>query len=203
LNVAQAFPAKAQAAMITAFARALRQNGRMRLQIAGASVKPEVAAAVEKRIAEEGVAHAVDLLGHCDRRKMSRLYAEAHAFVLPSLYEGYSVSAIEAASYALPLILTDVGGAADLLDDRGSGILLPAPVPDLSALEVPEIEQLGLASENGATAALTHAFCEIAGDRGTWIESGLRAQFSVLSLDQATNQYLALIDDNASAIARN
>jgi len=192
LNVAQAFPAKAQPAMITAFARAHRARGGMRLQIAGASVRENAGHAVQRRIEEEGVAGAVELLGHCDRRTMSRLYAQAHAFVLPSIYEGYSVSAIEAAAYGLPLVMTDVGGAQDLINNGGCGILLPPAIADLALPSVKEIEQVGLAAENGATAALERAFTEIAANRAHWTQRGLDARFNMRTLDEAIDAYLAV-----------
>jgi len=192
LNVAQAFPAKAQAAMVTAFARAHRVAGGMRLQIAGAPVRDDAARAVRERIVEEGVEGAVELLGHCDRRAMSKLYTQAHAFALPSLYEGYSVSAIEAATYGLPLIMTDVGGARDLIENGGCGLLLPPVIPDLAQLDVRSIEQTGLAPENGATAALEQAFCDVAANRAAWMQRGLDARFNVRTLDEAIDAYLAV-----------
>lgn len=199
LNVAQAFPSKAQPAMITAFARAWRKNKNMRLQIAGAPVKDDAARAVRARIDAEGVGDAVDLLGHCDRRRMSRLYAEAHAFVLPSLYEGYSVSAIEAATYGLPLILTNVGGAEDLIARSGCGILLPPATDDLSKFDPAAIEKLGLASENAATPALEQAFLALAAERPQWTARALDARYDIRSLDDAIDAYLATIPADARA----
>jgi glycosyltransferase involved in cell wall biosynthesis len=201
LNVAQAFPSKAQPALITAFARALRKNRAMKLRIAGAAVKEEAARAVRARIEDEGVGNAVELLGHCDRRKMSKLYAEAHAFVLPSLYEGYSVSAIEAATYSLPLILTNVGGAEDLIAKSGCGILLPSATDDLAKLDPPAVEKLGLESENAATSALEKAFLTIAGERPQWTARGLAAHYDIRSLDDVIDAYLALMPATARASA--
>lgn len=199
LNVAQAFPSKAQPAMITAFARAHRKNRNMRLQIAGAPVKDEAARAVHARIEAEGVGSAVELLGHCNRRKMSRLYAEAHAFVLPSLYEGYSVSAIEAATYSLPLILTNVGGAEDLISRSGCGILLPPATEDLSKLDPAEVERLGLERENAATASLEKAFADVAGDRAQWTARALAAHYDIRSLDEMIDAYAATMPAAAHA----
>jgi glycosyltransferase involved in cell wall biosynthesis len=123
---------------------------------------------------------------------MSRLYAQAHAFVLPSIYEGYSVSAIEAAAYGLPLVMTDVGGAQDLINNGGCGILLPPAIADLALPSVKEIEQVGLAAENGATAALERAFAEVAANRAHWTQRGLDARFNVRTLDEAIDAYLAV-----------
>ncbi len=199
LNVAQAFPSKAQPAMITAFARAFRKSGGMRLQIAGGPVKDDAARAVRERIEAEGIGASVELLGHCDRRRMSRLYAEAHAFVLPSLYEGYSVSAIEAATYGLPLILTNVGGAEDLIAMSGCGILLPPAVDDLSRLDAHAVEKLGLASENAATHALEQAFIDLVAGRAQWTARALDARYDIRSLDDVIEAYLSTMPANVAA----
>jgi len=196
LNVAQAFPSKAQPAMVTAFGRAWRKNPNIRLQIAGAPVKEEAARAVRARIEAEGVGDAVELLGHCDRRKMSRLYAEAHAFVLPSLYEGYSVSAIEAATYGLPLLLTAVGGAEDLVVKSGCGVLLPPATQDLSQLDAQAVERLGLEPTNAATDALETAFLDVAANRAQWTKRGLEAHYDIRTLDDMIDAYVAAMPAN-------
>lgn len=193
LNVAQAFPSKAQAAMVTAFARACRARGGMRLKIAGAPVKEDAARVVKERIAEEGVGDVVEVLGHCDRRAMSGLYAQSHAFVLPSIYEGYSVSAIEAATYGLPLIMTAVGGAQDLIENGGCGILLPPPIADLGSHEPSEVERIGLMHENNATEALERAFIDITDERTAWTARGLDARFNVHSLEYVVGEYAGLM----------
>lgn len=49
---------------------------------------------------------------------------EADAFILPSLREGSSVSLAEAMSLGLPSIVTQVGGASEILGESNSGILI-------------------------------------------------------------------------------
>jgi len=57
----------------------------------------------------------------------------ADLFVLPSIAEGFSISLLEALSSALPAVVTNVGGAADIIDHKTNGWLLPPD--DLSALQ--------------------------------------------------------------------
>ncbi|WP_194976844.1 glycosyltransferase [Aquiflexum lacus] len=49
---------------------------------------------------------------------------QADIFVLPSLREGSSVSLAEAMSYGLPSIVTEIGGAREILGDIHSGLLV-------------------------------------------------------------------------------
>lgn len=53
-----------------------------------------------------------------------------HVFVNISSTEGVPVSIMEAMSFHIPVIATDVGGTAELVDDGMNGILLPADFSD-------------------------------------------------------------------------
>ncbi|MBV8380709.1 MAG: TIGR03088 family PEP-CTERM/XrtA system glycosyltransferase [Paucibacter sp.] len=57
-----------------------------------------------------------------------------NAFVLPSLAEGISNTILEAMASGLPVIATDVGGNADLVEHEQSGLIVPAA--DAEALRV-------------------------------------------------------------------
>ena len=61
----------------------------------------------------------VKFAGILNKTQLRRLYQNADMFVLPSLNEGMSNSALEAMACGLPIILTDVGGSYELIDDNG------------------------------------------------------------------------------------
>ncbi|MBI4692180.1 MAG: glycosyltransferase family 4 protein [Candidatus Terrybacteria bacterium] len=56
---------------------------------------------------------------------VSKFYQEADAFLLTSDYEGWGMAVIEAASYGLPIIMTDVGCAGEIIKNNESGIVIP------------------------------------------------------------------------------
>jgi len=68
-----------------------------------------------------------------------RFYNQANVFLLTSNYEGWGLVVIEAAHYGLPIIMTDVGCAGEVIRNpsissgQGSGIVIP--VGDKKALE--------------------------------------------------------------------
>lgn len=49
----------------------------------------------------------------------------ADIFILPSLWEGFGLSIIEAMSFSKPVIASSVGGISEIVEDGGSGILCP------------------------------------------------------------------------------
>jgi glycosyltransferase involved in cell wall biosynthesis len=59
------------------------------------------------------------------RRDTAAYYAAADVFVLPSLYETFSLVTFEAASSGLPLLVTKVSGVDEILTDGENGWFIP------------------------------------------------------------------------------
>ena len=57
---------------------------------------------VEKTAKDDGLSRKVVFLGNCD--DVARLYSAFDIFVLPSIYEGFPLAAIEAQANGLPII---------------------------------------------------------------------------------------------------
>lgn len=86
-------------------------------------------AEVEAQTRVEGV--PVRLLGH--REDVWEVMRAFDVFVLPSEYEGLSFSLLEAMVLALPIVVTDVVGTRDAVDDQVSGLVVPANAPPAMA----------------------------------------------------------------------
>ncbi len=56
--------------------------------------------------------------------KLKDIYRQADALILPSLEEGIANVCIEAMSYRLPVIASDVGGMSELIESEFSGVLV-------------------------------------------------------------------------------
>lgn len=115
---------KNTAGLVAAFARAVAQGARgVRLVWAG---DPSDAAELRRADALRRSSTASDrihLLGNSDA---ATLLAAADAFVLDSFFEGWPMAATEAAAIGLPLVLSDVGGARELVArDAARSILVP------------------------------------------------------------------------------
>jgi glycosyltransferase involved in cell wall biosynthesis len=59
------------------------------------------------------------------------IWAEHHALVLPSRYEGLPIVIVEAMLCGRPCIVTDVAGNAELIEDGVTGFVAPAPKASL------------------------------------------------------------------------
>lgn len=51
-------------------------------------------------------------------------------FVFPSLHEGLGSTLLDAMSFGLPVVATNVGGIPDIVEDRINGLLIPPEQPD-------------------------------------------------------------------------
>lgn len=86
---------------------------------------------LRERIASHGLAERVHLAGA--RGDVPALLPAFDAFVLPSRTEGLSIALLEAAAAGLPIVATDVGGNAEVVQDGRSGRLVPSD--DAAALQ--------------------------------------------------------------------
>ncbi|MDP3784940.1 MAG: glycosyltransferase family 4 protein [bacterium] len=53
-------------------------------------------------------------------------YRSADCFLLTSNYEGYGMAAVEALQYGLPVVMTDVGVAGEIVKNGVNGLVVPA-----------------------------------------------------------------------------
>jgi glycosyltransferase involved in cell wall biosynthesis len=88
---------------------------------------------LEKFIEEESMSDYVELLGSVAEERNRQGYKEADIFVLPSLKEGISVAVMEAMAMETPVVVTQVGGMAELIDSGVDGILIPPENPEKMA----------------------------------------------------------------------
>ncbi len=89
-----------------------------------------------RKIAERlGIEDAVTFTGNISYEEMLRNYGEAEVAVVPSLYEGFSLPAVQAMSSGLPLVCTRAGAVPEVAGTDGETALL-VPPGDASALAV-------------------------------------------------------------------
>lgn len=78
-----------------------------------------------KKVKEAGLEDTVFWRGTVDGQEKVDAYGNAHAFLLPSYAEGLPYSVLEAMSYGLPVISTDIGSLAQVVRHKETGLIVP------------------------------------------------------------------------------
>lgn len=68
----------------------------------------------------------IEFVGWVSGEEKDKLLAESDIFLLPSYYEGLPISILEAMSYKMPIISTDVGGIPTIVKNDINGFLIKA-----------------------------------------------------------------------------
>jgi glycosyltransferase involved in cell wall biosynthesis len=123
LHVGRIVAEKRQLDLIEAFARARPAGWKLVLVGAGkCDYAREVTAAAQK--------HDVVLTGFQQGTTLAQLYTHAGAFVLPSSHEGLPIALLEALSYGLPVLASDIAANLEIGLSRTSYF----PLGDIEAL---------------------------------------------------------------------
>ncbi len=70
-------------------------------------------------VMEQGLQDRVDLLPEASEAELQRLYLGATALLMPSLYEGFGLPALEAMSLGIPVIALDNSSLPEVVGDGG------------------------------------------------------------------------------------
>ncbi len=85
--------------------------------------------ALERRSRELGLDGRISFLGSVPRAQVLRLFRAADASVLPSAWENFPHTVVEALAVGCPVIATDVGGVPEVVRDGENGLLVPPGDP--------------------------------------------------------------------------
>ncbi|MGH2753348.1 MAG: glycosyltransferase family 4 protein [Actinomycetota bacterium] len=152
-------PSKGMPHLIEAIAK-LRTERAVELVVIG---KGGTARSVARAVERFGVADSVRTVGRIDALEMVKLYAEAEVAVVPSLYEGFSLPAVEAMSCGVPLVATTGGALTEVVGREGAGISVPPA--DAGALAV---AIAGLLDDPQRSVAMGHRARARVMERFTW-----------------------------------
>lgn len=114
--VSRLIPRKAIDVLITAFTTVHDRFPDAELVIVGDGV---LGGRLHDLAGRFGLADAIRFAGYQPHEKMATFYRSAHMFVLPSRHEGMSNAMLEAMACGLPVVVTNTGGTAELVEDNG------------------------------------------------------------------------------------
>lgn len=110
--------------LIYSFSSVVKKNSDLRLLIVGdGPEKPGIVRLIkslklEKKIIIKGTLYGKDLI---------KVYKSSHIFILPSIYEGFPLSLLEAWSAKLPVIVSETGDCKYLVINKVNGFLIKNP----------------------------------------------------------------------------
>jgi len=108
--------------LAAAFAELLRDGEDIRLVIAGQDYG--YSAELKKILRMLNVENKVTFTGFLSGRAKIQAYVDSDVYVLPSVYESFSTTVLEALACATPVILTDRCYIADAINDQ-TGLVIP------------------------------------------------------------------------------
>lgn len=112
--------------LLEAFARVARTRPGVRLVVAGDGPDRAALTAQAERLGLDG---AVECRGWVAPVDVPALMQEAAAVLVPSRFEGFGLTALEAAACARPVAASATGGLAEVVDDGVTGLLVPPENP--------------------------------------------------------------------------
>jgi len=92
--------------------------------------RPRAGSEIPATLRRLGLEGAVTFVSGMDDEALARLYAEAEVAVVPSLYEGFSLPAVQAMACGVPLVATTAGALPEVVGRDGeTGLLVPPGDP--------------------------------------------------------------------------
>jgi glycosyltransferase involved in cell wall biosynthesis len=127
-------PLKGLSYLIEALAKVRTERADAHLVVIG---RPRHRSGVPAQIARLGLEGAVEFVSGLSDERVVELYAEAEIAVVPSLYEGFSLPAVEAMACGVPLVTTTGGALPEVVGPHGeSAMLVPPGDPGALAAQI-------------------------------------------------------------------
>ena len=113
-------PLKGLPVLLQAFKKLVEaEPGRQLVLIA----RPKAGGDTEALIKRLGLIDHIRFVGDASHEEINHLYAESAVAVVPSLYEGFGLPAVEAMAAGIPLVSSDGGALAEVVADGGLQVL--------------------------------------------------------------------------------
>lgn len=123
-------PQKGCDVALHAFRELLPTFPELRLRIAGAGPWEQAYRNLARRL---GIGDRVQWLGWLDPAALREEYRRCHAFLMPSRFEPFGLSALEALACGTPVVAANVGGLPEFITNQETGLLIPPGDPSALA----------------------------------------------------------------------
>jgi glycosyltransferase involved in cell wall biosynthesis len=135
---------------------------------------------LKRYLSENGLERNILLPGYFPN--VEDIYPAVDAFLMPSFIEGWSIAMNEAMFHEKPLIMTDTGGASDVIEGNDIGILLDNEYGNITSLHSQYLDELAYSPRAyKITAKLVEAIINFADNKDKWKISGKMGRYKILS----------------------
>ena len=135
-TIANFRPQKDHETLIRAFSILIKEGYNLELQIVGEGL---TRSSIERLAEELNVSSKIKFLGTV--LNPSRVFEEFDIFVLSTHYEGHPLVILEAMSYNLPIIATNISSIPEVVQDKVNGLLVNPKDPDALAFAIKTLSQ--------------------------------------------------------------
>ena len=125
--------------------------------------KPQPGGPTEQLVDELSLHDRVTFVSGIDETELACLLSSAQIAVIPSLYEGFSLPAVEAMATATPLVASRAGALPEVVGDDGAGRLVPPGDAEALAAAIAE-----LLDNDAARARMSEAAWRRVQEKFTW-----------------------------------
>jgi glycosyltransferase involved in cell wall biosynthesis len=125
--------------LLAAARSVIKEHPSVQFVLAGASHPTLPQVEIDALIRDYDLESHVNQTGHLSSEDLARLYRKASVCILPSYYETFGLAALEAMAYGKPVIATQAGGLAEVVEDGKTGLLVPPDDADALARAMIEL----------------------------------------------------------------
>ncbi|MCL0065585.1 glycosyltransferase [Dehalococcoidia bacterium] len=154
--------------LLNAFDIVRKEASDVHLVIGGGSPRPkqveaEVYDMMRALIEDKQMQDRVHLLGYVPDELMASYYQQAQMFVLPSKFESFGMTALEAMACCTPVVASSLGGIRDVIVEGETGLLVdPSNADELAGAMLRLLKDRRLAARMGRVG------CDLVMERYSW-----------------------------------
>lgn len=198
VHLANAHPQKNHVAIVDAFEIVCRSYPTAQLVFAGVvDDKTEVGRELLSKIANKGLDSSVRCVGPLGRRALSRLLAQAHVGLLPSMLEGFSIASLEYTYFGLPTVLSETGAARRLADAYQHVAIADNAALSHADLAPDLIEQRSKSPDIAAAPSIAAAIMAVLSEYDRYTECAVQAGLAWrdYSIEATGQRYLEVVKE--------
>ena len=111
------------------------------------------------------------------------IYPIVDAFLMPSFIEGWSIAMNEAMFYGKPLLMTNTGGAADVIENEDIGLLIENEYGDTGNLHSKYLDEMAYTQkEYNVSDQLAAGMINFASNKEYWMNCGKKGRDKIINL---------------------